>query len=229
MVYYTMFPEEVFPMGKKKHDPCGCSVIFDRMSYHYAWKDGGPIGVCKRFFRDLKNCRQRISRGYCDEDLFSIQDWFLSVVPAMLQQYKDTRHGSPGVLGENYTNKDGIAVNDTCHAEWDAILEKMIFLFREANEETCQRKNPYEDEHMRIFAEFTAKYGILGEKLETEEEKAFAAKTGGHTAHFASELPEYAEAEEKYMAAERELEEYREQCKDEAFELFSKWFYHLWD
>lgn len=82
---------------------------------------------------------------------------------------------------------------------------------------------------MRIFEEFTARYGFLGKELEPEEEKSTNAKTGCHTAHFASELPEYAETEEKYMAAERELEKYREQCKDEAFELFSKWFYHLWD
>lgn len=216
-------------MSKKKYEPCGRWVMFDRITYHYAWKDGGPIGVCKWFFRDLKYCGQRIRRGYCDEDLFSLHDWFLSVVPDMLQQYKDTRHGSPGILGENYANKDGILVNDTCHAEWDAILEKMIFLFREADEWTCQRKNPYEDEHMRIFKEFTSKYGFLGEGLETEEEKSANAKTGCHTMHSASELPEYAEVEEKYLEAERELEKYREQCKDEAFELFSKWFYHLWD
>lgn len=65
-----------------------------------------------------------------------------STYPSMLEQYKETRHGSPGILGENHANKDGIMVNDTCHAEWDAILEKMIFLFLEADEETCLQEEP---------------------------------------------------------------------------------------
>ena len=33
----------------------------------------------------------------------------------------------------------------------------------------------------------------------------------------------------KYLDEERKIEEYREKCKDEAFELFSRWFYNLWD
>ena len=47
--------------------------------------------------------------------------------------------------------------------------------------------------------------------------------------HFASELPEYADIEAQYLDEETKLRQYREECKDEAFTLFSKWFYHLWD
>ena len=39
----------------------------------------------------------------------------------------------------------------------------------------------------------------------------------------------YQETMEQYDAEEEELKKYREQCKDEAFALFAKWFYHLWD
>lgn len=95
---------------------------------------------------DMKYCRQRISKGYCDADLYSIHDWFFAVVPDMLEQYKKHRRGSPGVLGVNYTNERGILVNDICHAEWDEILTEMIHLFREADDTTCQRKNSHEDE-----------------------------------------------------------------------------------
>lgn len=41
----------------------------------------------------------------------------------------------------------------------------MIFLLREASEETCTVKNPYEEENLKNHKEFTKKYGILGEKL----------------------------------------------------------------
>lgn len=33
----------------------------------------------------------------------------------MLQKLKDIRHVSLGYLGENYTNEEGILVNDICH------------------------------------------------------------------------------------------------------------------
>lgn len=204
-------------------------ALFDREAYHWAWVDKKVSGVLGCFAKDMKYCRQRIVKGYCDRDLFSIYDWFLDVVPSMLEQYKHTRHGSPGVLGENYTNEQGILVNDTCHGEWDEILARIIFLFHEADETTCQRKNPYEDEHRRVYDEFDEKYGFFGERLETPEEKAKNEKTGAHTAHFPSELPEYADIEEKYSEEEEKLRNYREQCKDEAFKLFSQWFFHLWD
>ena len=203
--------------------------LFDRESYHWAWHDEKVKGFLKRFGRDIKCCRQRISRGYCDDDLFSIYDWFFAVVPDMLEQYKNHRRGSPGVLGENYTNEKGILVNDTCHAEWDEILTEMIRLFHEADEITCQKKNSHEEEFHRIYDEFSEKYGHFGEKLQTEEERKENAKSGSITWYSPKELPEYQEAMEQYDAEEAELKKYREQCKDEAFALFAKWFYHLWD
>lgn len=149
----------------------------------------------------------------------------MSIVPEMLQQFKETRHGSPGILGREYVNADGNLCNDTCHEEWDKILEKMIFLFREMNEETCQRENPYKKEHEDVGSEFEKKYGLFGEKLERKEE----SKTSDIKLHFPGEMAEYREVEDKYYEAERELETYREKCKDQAFALFAKWFYHLWD
>lgn len=73
---------------------------------------------------------------------------------------------------------------------------------------------------MRIFEEFEQKYGLFGEGLETPEEKD--KKTGAHIVHFPPEIPEYADIEEKYRVEKEKLKEYREQCKDEAFKLFSK-------
>lgn len=203
--------------------------LFDRESYHWAWHYGKLKGFLRRFCNDIRNCRQRISRGYCDDDLYSIYDWFLAIVPDMLEHYKDRRNGSPSILGENYTNEKGILVNDTCHAEWDEILSKMIFLFHEADEITCQKKNSIEDEFFRIYDEFSKKYGHFGEKLQTEEELRENESSGSVTWHSPKELPEYKETLEQYDAEEKEISEYRERCKDEAFALFSKWFFYLWD
>lgn len=182
-----------------------------------------------QFSEDMEMAKQRVTQGFCDRDLWDIGRWFLDLMPVMLQRYKETRHGSPGCLGENYTDTDGILKNDTCHAEWDKILDEMIFLFRESVEETCSRKNPYYDEHIRQFCEFEERFGMLGEGLQTEEERKKQERTGNTTAHFMRELPEYREIDEKYTAAKEELTEYREQCREKAMELFTKWMPHLWD
>lgn len=198
--------------------------VFEKDNYRYMLYKN-PLRIPSLFLTDLKFCGQRIRRGFCDRDLYDIGDWFLDLAPEMLSQFKKQRHGSPGCLGENHPNEKGIMVNETCHAEWDDILDKMIFLLRESRETTCQRKNPYEDEHAKIFEEFSSKYGLLGEKLCFPEE----SKGKFRTMHFPSELPEYQEIEEKYMEEERKLEEYRNACKDEALALFSKWIFNLWD
>lgn len=151
------------------------------------------------------------------------------LVPDMLQDLKDNRNGSPSYLGENYTNEDGILVNDTCHDEWDKILDNMIFLWRESNEETCKRINPYYDEYDKAFEEFTEKYGILGDKLRTEAELENDKKFRVRTGHFMDELPQYKEMSEKYFAEEKKLEEYRNKCKDDAIDLLKEHFYALRD
>lgn len=196
--------------------------VWNKTDFQYERKR--PWKVPKLIFRNIKYSWQRITKGYCDKDLWNIDNWFMSLMPDMLQQFKDTRNGSPAALGTEYMDENGILCNDECHAEWDKILDEMIFLFREMNEETCQKKNPYEAEHDRVFREFEERFGTLGEKLEeTENRKPY------RTVHFPDELPEYKDIEDKYFAAWKELGAYREQCKNRAFELFSKWFYSLWD
>lgn len=153
-----------------------------------------------------------------------------TIIPDMLQNLKDTRHGSPGYLGENYTNADGVLVNDTCHEEWDKILEQMIFLWQETDEETCSKKNPYEEEHSKALGEFHDKYGFFGFKLQTEKELEENRKRGGGgTVHFMHELPEYKEISDKYGEERNRLDEYRRSCKDEAIDMLKQYFYDLWD
>ena len=182
------------------------------------WKIPGLV------LRNIKYSFQRVTKGYCDKDIWNIDYWFMNLMPDMLQQFKDTKHGSPSCLGTEYVDEHGIFCIDECHAEWDKILDEMIFLFREMNEETCQKKNLYQKEHEDVLQEFEAKYGIFGEKLEEGKKNKL-----GRVLHFPSEIPEYKDIEEKYYAEEKALKQYREDCKNEALELFSKWFYSLWD
>ena len=75
---------------------------------------------------------QRATRGYSDYDKWNMYSFLQNLIPEMLQDMRDNRHGSPSYLGENYANDKGILVNDTCHDEWDKLLDHMIFLWRES-------------------------------------------------------------------------------------------------
>ena len=184
----------------------------------------------KHLGRCVKWSKQRIVRGYADSDIWNMYGYLQTLLPDMLEYLKNHRSGSPGYLGENYTNEDGILVNDTCHEAWDRILDRMIFLWRETDEETCSKKNSYEDEYMKALDEFTEQYGILGEKLQTPEElEANRKRGGGGTVHFMREIPKYAEISEKHMTEEMKLEQYRSECKDEVMDMMKEHFFSLWD
>jgi hypothetical protein len=43
------------------------------------------------------------------------------------------------------------------------------------------------------------------------------------------ELPEYKEISDKYDKEQKRLEEYRNTCKDEAFDMLKRYFFSLWD
>lgn len=188
------------------------------------------LAFIKHIGRCIKWSKQRVVRGYADSDTWKMYEYLQVLLPDMLEYLKNNRHGSPGYLGENYTNEDGYLVNDTCHEAWDKILDRMIFLWRETNEETCSKKNPYEAQHSIAFDEFIDKYGILGEKLQIPGELESSRKHGdGIRVHFMSELPQYKELSEKYMAEEKKLEQYRIDCKDEVLNLMKEHFFALWD
>ena len=115
------------------------------------------------------------------------------------------------------------------HELEDNIWERMIFLWRESNEDTCTRKNPYEEEHYKARKEFIETYGVFGEKLQTGEASEEVRKRwGGGAIHFMYEVPEYKEISDKYLAESKKLEEYRNTAKDEAMDLLKEHFFRLW-
>ena len=157
-------------------------------------------------------------------------------MPVMLEEFKENLHGYPSILeGENPDMGHALVGDDIDEApeegmiKWQEILEKIIFLLRETNEGSCSKKNPYEDQYIRASKEFNKKYGCFGEKLLTAEELEERRKTGNTRMYFPSDVEEYKPIPDLYFAECKRLARYREQSKDEALALFSKWFYSLWD
>ena len=190
------------------------SVFLPHRKHEVIWKRP------RMYKEDIVCIYQRLRYGYCYRDTWSIDQWFVTVVPNMLHDLRVNCHGYPGYF-------EGLEEENV--KKWNQILYRMESLFREANEETCHRKNPYEEEHDQAQQEFNEKYGVFGEKLKTEEEKAEERKKHSSRICMLGDVPEYAEISDKWLAAERELHEYREECLKKGMALMTKYFWNLWD
>ena len=192
-----------------------CSVFLT-----YGPAHDSPYGWIKRWKEDIICIRQRLRYGYCYRDVWSIDCWFVTVVPNMIHDLRINSHGYPGYF--TGTEEENVR-------KWNRILKRMEFLFREANEETCRRKNPYQDAHNEAMAAFTRQYGMFGEKLKTKEEKEQEKKKGFSRMYTMSDVPEYKEISDQWLAAENELTTYRDRCMKEGMKLFARYFWNLWD
>ena len=189
---------------------------FSQPEYRRPWQIGRLL---KQIARDIKWSHQRIWKGYCDYDLFSIDSWFMKVMPRMLRKFKETRHGSPVTINNASQDVflDDEERNQAVHSEWDKILDRMIFLLGEMDEYSCSQQNSFADEYFEEIEEL----------LKCPE----AHPDGSSSCRFPDlkEYPEYKELDENYHSEEKRLAQYRLDCKLEFFELFSTHFYDLWD
>jgi len=195
----------------------------------YAMGKFKPLEYIKYFVRCLRYSKQRITRGFADIDVWELHSYLSTLIPEMLQSFRDNHFGAPSRLGEECVNEEGIMVNDACHERWDEILDRMIFLWRESGENTCTRVNTFEAEYDKAYEEFKEKYGLWGEGLCTPEEIAECNETGYRTMHFMREVPEYEDICDKYSEENKQIDEYRSRCKDEAIDMLKEYFYDLWD
>ena len=186
----------------------------------YGPTHGSPLEWTKRWREDIICICQRLRYGYCYRDVWSIDWWFVTVIPNMIHDLRINSHGYPGYFTE--TKEENVQ-------KWNRILKRMEFLFREANEGTCRRKNPYQDAHAHAMEDFTRKYGMFGEKLKTQEEKEQEKKKGFSRMYTMSDVPEYKELSDQWLAAENELTAYRDRCMKEGMKLFTRYFWNLWD
>ncbi|MBD5111161.1 MAG: hypothetical protein HDT42_01295 [Ruminococcaceae bacterium] len=172
-------------------------------------------------FRDLKCCVQRIKKGFCYRDIWNINSWFLCVISDMLDELKRTTHGFPSRFLKN-DGSDTDEEIDRASAKWKAILSRMAFLFREANEETCQKKNPYDEEYSIVLHKFIECFGINGKWVKKKDgTRVFI--------HDLSDIPKYRRLDENYHRVEKELYEYRSNCLKKAMSMFVEYFNDLWD
>ena len=176
-----------------------------------------PIESIKCFFISLKWAYQRVKKGYCDKDLlYGVNNWFLEMLPEVVEEIRREKCTLPcevieevmkemGWNWEDFYDGDvpaelGREIEAQAKKKWDDILVRITFLLRESVECTCKRKNPYDKEFFESWAE----------KINNNVKST-----------------EFCALEKRYLEEEKNLAEYREQCKKEAIELLIKWSHHL--
>ena len=208
--------------------------------------------------REEKWKKQRADRGYSDCDVWNIDSWFISTLKPMLEQLGKNNMGYPmSICKEWYDAHEhelGIAFDDwlcwpneeedpvgyklrsdaaeDCDRMWKSVLSRLAFLLGEMNEETCTKKNPYDEATFLAHKEFAKKYGAFGDGLKTEQEKAEEKEKGLYRMYHPSDEPGRDDVKELFKKSfdeETNLAKYRDTCKNEFFELFSKYFWDLWD
>ena len=78
-----------------------------------------PLGWIKRWKEDIICICQRLRYGYCYRDAWAIDQWFLVIIPNMLNDLRINGHGYPG----SFTGTEEENVR-----KWNRILEHMEFL-----------------------------------------------------------------------------------------------------
>lgn len=92
----------------------------------------------KQFFRNIKWAYQRITKGYCDYDLWSIDNWISKLMHDALIEFESNCHGFP-IEFENDKS------------EWNRILLSMADYFQKAN--IWYYDDPYNSENACLAEE----------------------------------------------------------------------------
>lgn len=185
-------------------------MIFTKTGYKLSYNLTHPHKVFMHWMRDIQCAWQRANKGYCFRDLWNVDLWFIEIMPQMLQEYKNNKHGYPSELESE--------------EEWDNILDQMISHFKEANSETTTFVNLYEEEFCEKVLPIWMSQFKNPEK-DPDVKDCYILKSVSEM-DISEELKElYA----KYHDAENKKRQFIEDNKKKALELFVKYFDNLWD
>ena len=114
----------------------------------WTWKR--PIQRLKWLHKAKK---QRIERGYCDGDLWNMDQWFLEVIPPMLRQLAEDDLGFPE---PEFGTKE----------EWKDWLTTLADHFEACSEVAIEDQNPYKHEDDRYWPRHDALEVMAQARLE---------------------------------------------------------------
>lgn len=204
---------------------------------------------------DRKMAKQRRKKGYSDADCWNMFNWFQETFPNMLRCLRDMKHGAPDEPFEEiekfplqwveeqskillkqkkrkgYEEEINLWGEEKIFDRWWLILSRIAYCLEESSEDQTTEQNKYEEEYNRqvwgdkdelsklSFKEYWNKFWKPASLDEKGKVKTYQLVT--------NEPDE--ELKEKFWNREKEITQYRESMKEEAFRLLNKYFWNLWD
>jgi len=200
------------------------TIFFDAFSYttkHYLthpWV----------FFHDLRRAIryawQRIHRGWDETAIWSIDYWLCEIMPDMLQQLKETKHGVPIACFDDPYDPMGDYSEEEhqkASARFDSYLDEMAEGFRAALR-IQNHTQPVVEELYDIFHERYPGESVFIFDREREEDETFL-KSITHPGL------EEIEKELNYDVVRKQQETEDWKKFHRGMILFHQWFFSLWD
>lgn len=160
------------------------------------------------WFRKLHNFYQRGKKGYCNEDLWDLYDWFTGIFPKMLEDFMKQSQGYPANGYPPKEDNEEIWYKEQ-KRKWDYEVKKLIWFLREANDTTCSQTNEIlYDVNFDFVKDDKNAWSKLNITYPTKEDEE---KSNLHTKR------------------EREIADYKEEQFKKALEQFNKIARNLWD
>lgn len=111
--------------------------------------------------------KQRAERGFSDFDVMDINEWFLMIIPEMIDELVKHYQGYPSWMEHEYRNKNNLKqielnnkqqeeMDKTCMKKWTSILKKMKKTFIRAGESGYSNayNNPNRKKALSMFAKY---------------------------------------------------------------------------
>ena len=112
---------------------------------------------------------------------------------------------------------------------WLFVLSRIAYCLEQASDEITEIENEYEEEyHKQVFGDDSDKKSFKEWWNAHHEIVEYDEKGKPKLWRLITNEPDE-ELEKKYKKRNEEIEKYRNEMKDEAFDLLKKYFYHLWD
>lgn len=201
----------------------------------------------KMTLEQLQQFKQFQKKGYISENIWSLDCWLCETFPKMLRELAETTHGAPQEDFDEINNfptkwiKDTVdEINrkrsnsievqapfdiDNLFDRWELVLVRMAYCFERAHKFEDFEENEYQEEY------FNQVFGNDRHKNKHESFKKWwkrrTKKVDGGYLFIQSEPDK--ELEKKYFERQKEIEENKDDFKNEAMNLLKKYFYDLWD
>lgn len=191
----------------------------------------------KEYLFDKKQRKQRKQKGFSDSDCWSLNYWLGDTFPKMIRNLRDMKNSYPMCKFEEVDNfpKDWLELeinkmnevfksqhydaSDELFNKWYLILTRIAYCLEQTNDELVKIVNEYEDEYNKqVWGDLSFKNLLIPIKLENNT-NAYKLNTNE---------PDD-EIRKKYFEKEDEIAKYRDDMKNEAFDLLKKYFWDLWD